>query len=105
MIDVAFVVHDGATDEAGEKTVHSGIEVGNEVAAELAAGVGQALWIAVGDGHQQQAYALAAGAGDGDAAGVHFALLAGDAMEIVHASGAVFFGDDDFADHGVGEDW
>ena len=87
-----------------KKTFHSGIEVGNEVAAELAAGVGQPLWIAAGDGHQQQAYALATGAGDGDAAGVDFALLAGDAMEIVNSGGAVFFGDDDLADHRVGED-
>src|ERR1700722_18381421 len=103
MIDETLVIHNWPADHPGQKAFYSRIEVGNEVAAELTAGVSQPLRIETRHRHEQQPDALYTGASNGDASSVDFSLGAGHSMKIANAGGAVFFGDDNLAHNGVGE--
>ena len=71
MIDEAFVINHLPPDQVSQETLHSGVEVGDEVAAELAAGVSQPLRIESGHRHKEQPYTLCAGAGNGDGDAKH----------------------------------
>jgi len=90
VVEKTFVVDGGSADQIREENLHAAGEVRDEVAAELARGIGEAVRIAPRFRHQQQRHALDARAGDYHRTGAYFSFGARLAIQKPDAGGAIF---------------
>ena len=105
VVEKAFVVFERGAFESVEKGFDAAGEVGDEVFAEVAAGVGEAVGIEARFRHLEKADGLDTSATDDDHFAADFAFGFGFAVEEFDAGDFVVAVDGDFADDGVGDEF
>jgi len=105
VVEEAFIILERRAFQAMQERLDAAGEVGDEVLAQVARGVGEAFGIEARFGHLHERDGLGAGAADDNRFALHFAFGFGFAVQVFDAGDLVIGVDDDLADDGVGDEF